>query len=714
MQVKRGKKFYQKSSNPGDASKVLAGNGTWVSKLDGDLIWSAKSSGAKGDGVTPDSTALQTAINNAPTDSIFQFPSGRYRLTSKLTLKPGMNVDARQATFVCEALDNAITAYSPTADRTPATTYPLTINTVESEKTVTVSTGSAALLAAGQMVMIRDTTTVGSEQVHREMNIIKSVNLGTGVVTLVYRLNFAYTTANSAWIGPVVPASRVKWRGGEFDMAAVPSNPGSADRNAIYICWGLHCEVSDVTVRNHPNKGIDLYGSIDCRIKNPVTEDASAMGPGEGYGPRLTYCRNSVISNAWSRNVRHGADVTGGSDCQLKGITTNDSITGPFLHGCRSKRITLTDINSVNCEQGFIAGNGTFDWDKDFTLSGYNFFGCDTGIFLMNGCSGFSVDAGIIKNSLVRAIVCQAVSNGKISNADCDGVLTNPSNYGVIDISSGSDDLRFENVKATCPAAGYNAIRVTGAGRFRFKGVEIDHTGSNAAWNFTSFTGTAEINGGALVNRTTNDSLILNGAASSYVDGLLVRGLGATPASGIRCTGGALAHVVRGCSIIGIGEGVRSENTGSVIPEISKNYFESCTTAIRLVATMTAARVFDNTFIGTVSNKLVNSPTAKIYGNVAASGGVSVDRGDANATLTLGSDEEVQRYDTTLTANRTVTLATTAAAIVQAGRFRVVRTGLGAFTLDVGGLKSIPASTAAWVEVIYSAGAWKLAGYGTL
>lgn len=92
--------------------------------------------------------------------------------------------------------------------------------------------------------------------------------------------------------------------------------------------------------------------------------------------------------------------------------------------------------------------------------------------------------------------------------------------------------------------------------------------------------------------------------------------------------------------------------------------------------------------------------------------GPSASRGDTNQTLTAGTDFETQRWATALTANRTVTLSTTNA---KAGdRFRVVRTGLGAFTLDVGGLRTIPNSTAAFVDVAYDGSTWLLTAYGTL
>lgn len=94
------------------------------------------------------------------------------------------------------------------------------------------------------------------------------------------------------------------------------------------------------------------------------------------------------------------------------------------------------------------------------------------------------------------------------------------------------------------------------------------------------------------------------------------------------------------------------------------------------------------------------------------SNAISADRGNASVTLTVGLDAPTQLFATTLTANRVVTLATTG--VYNGARFKIVRTGLGAFTLDVGGLKTIPSATAAAVEVMHTGTAWVLTGYELL
>jgi hypothetical protein len=84
---------------------------------------------------------------------------------------------------------------------------------------------------------------------------------------------------------------------------------------------------------------------------------------------------------------------------------------------------------------------------------------------------------------------------------------------------------------------------------------------------------------------------------------------------------------------------------------------------------------------------------------------VSADRGDASVTLTWGADAPIQRFTTALTGNRTVTLSATT---VNGAWFRVVRSGLGLFTLNIGGLYTIASAVAASVDVHHDGTSWRL------
>lgn len=83
---------------------------------------------------------------------------------------------------------------------------------------------------------------------------------------------------------------------------------------------------------------------------------------------------------------------------------------------------------------------------------------------------------------------------------------------------------------------------------------------------------------------------------------------------------------------------------------------------------------------------------------------------DAGYTWTPFSSAPSQRHTGTLTADRTVTLATTNAYAGMRARF--TRTGAGAFNLSIGGLKNLATNT--WCEITFDGTNWFLSAYGAL
>jgi len=107
-----------------------------------------------------------------------------------------------------------------------------------------------------------------------------------------------------------------------------------------------------------------------------------------------------------------------------------------------------------------------------------------------------------------------------------------------------------------------------------------------------------------------------------------------------------------------------------------------------------------------------NGPWALITDTIE---GVSIDNGDAAATLTWGTSKPTQIWATPLTADRAVTLSTTNAH--DGSKFRIVRksTATGAFNLNVGtGPLKAMGTAGSFVDVEYDGAAWVLTGYGVL
>lgn len=92
------------------------------------------------------------------------------------------------------------------------------------------------------------------------------------------------------------------------------------------------------------------------------------------------------------------------------------------------------------------------------------------------------------------------------------------------------------------------------------------------------------------------------------------------------------------------------------------------------------------------------------------------DVGNADATLTVGSSSDVQRWNTTLTADRTATLATAGA--WKGARFRVIRTELatGNFPLIVvvGTTRLLRLAPGQWADFEFDGSTWIITGYGNL
>lgn len=102
------------------------------------------------------------------------------------------------------------------------------------------------------------------------------------------------------------------------------------------------------------------------------------------------------------------------------------------------------------------------------------------------------------------------------------------------------------------------------------------------------------------------------------------------------------------------------------------------------------------------------------FGSVGSFSGV-VTVGDAAKTLVVGTDPSTQVWNTTLTADRAVTLSTSGA--FNGAKYRIVRNSAatGAFNLNVGTgpLKAL-AAAGAWVDVEYNGSSWIETASGSL
>jgi len=109
----------------------------------------------------------------------------------------------------------------------------------------------------------------------------------------------------------------------------------------------------------------------------------------------------------------------------------------------------------------------------------------------------------------------------------------------------------------------------------------------------------------------------------------------------------------------------------------------------------------------TVDKFLINN-----YTGILSTTDINNDVGDTDTALLPDSSKYTQIYTTPITANRVVTLSTVGA--INTSAFRIAQVASVAFTIDVGGLRFIPANTPAVVDVQFDGNAWVAVDYGIL
>lgn len=121
--------------------------------------------------------------------------------------------------------------------------------------------------------------------------------------------------------------------------------------------------------------------------------------------------------------------------------------------------------------------------------------------------------------------------------------------------------------------------------------------------------------------------------------------------------------------------------------------------------------------LGNVDNtsdaaKPVSTATQTALNGKAAIPAIQTIATDAAATVTPTAAQTslIVFHTGTLTAGRTITLAT--ASVTTGTVIRFTRTGSGAFNLSIGGLKNLTVNT--WADVIYNGVAWQMTAYGAL
>lgn len=444
----------------------------FVTDRDGRLVVTGSGSetnvkmfGAKGDGTTDDTEAIQSAIDASGGGTV-SFPPGTYVTTGRIDLSSNVSLEGYGA--ILHATDSDPTSgitsllYATGSDGTKTN---LDANAAAGARTVTLPSGQGANFASGDILGLESTTVIYGTTQSRELHSV--VKVVGDVLTLDQPLDWAYNTTATAQFWKMTPVQNVTIRGLKFTSA----DPTTYTQYSIRLKKAQGCVIENVTLEN-VGGGIILDDAMDCAVTNLNINGLPNYGNAFGYGINFNAATsNSVVTGLRARDTRHVITTLGEQrssvmwgeprDCQITGavgVGGTDTLAIFDTHE-QARRFTFSDCLAVgsgtasagfqmrgkyvtlsNCRAfGAIARGANGDSQADhLTIEGGEFSNCGT-----NGIQSSSPNT-VIKGVTVRDNVAAGIATAAAGIVIKDCVISG-NLYGVQDTGATTSFILADN-----------------------------------------------------------------------------------------------------------------------------------------------------------------------------------------------------------------------------------------------------------------------------
>lgn len=310
-------------------------------------VLNVKNYGAKGNGTTDDTSAINSAISKAPSGSVIYLPAGTYRLTKRIYLKSNMILRGDGS-----ALTSLIFEGSNTYDRCiglacwdsdqPTTYVTPTAGMEKGSAVVTVS--SVAGFQAGDVIEIEEDndpawgfTESWQARVVGQLNRVVAVDAANSRLTLGHHLRHTFTAVRRPRLRRLVTITNA----GVENLYV--RRKDAVTGYTIEMKFAVRCWVRNVESYMAYSAHVWMDRSFECEVRENYFHDAFVFGGGgQGYGVCSgKHTSDCLIENNVFYHLRHSMIVGSGANGNVYGYNCSSARALDPEHGTLQPDISV-------------------------------------------------------------------------------------------------------------------------------------------------------------------------------------------------------------------------------------------------------------------------------------------------------------------------------------------------------------------------------------